>query len=113
MSHFPVLFWYKYAVVLKKCWKPYEHKQVEDEDEDQGAEEAEDEGVEGEGGLLGEDVAVREDVRRLPLNATALSTVRSEQELTKIYFQNQSVTFTRQHTHGWKKDVGIILCWLQ
>ena len=66
--------------IPKKCWKPYEHEQVEDEDEDQGAEEAEDKGIEGEGGLLSEDVAVREDVRRLPLNTAALSTVRSEQE---------------------------------
>ena len=62
---------------LQKCWRPYEHQQVEDEDEDQGAEEAEDKGVEGEGGLLGEDVAVREDVRGFPLNAATLSTVRS------------------------------------
>ena len=62
---------------LQKCWRPYEHQQVEDEDEDQGAEEAEDKGVEGEGGLLGEDVAVREDVRRFPFNAATLSTVRS------------------------------------
>ena len=64
----------------KKCWKPYEHKQVEDEDEDQRAEEPEDKGIEGEGGLLREDVAVREDVCRLPLNAAALSSVRSERE---------------------------------
>ena len=62
---------------LQKCWRPYEHQQVEDEDEDQGAEEAEDKGVEGEGGLLGEDVAVREDVCGFPFNAATLSTVRS------------------------------------
>ena len=61
-------------------WEPYKDEQIEDEDEDQRAEEAEDKGVEGEGGLLREDVAVSEDVRRLPLNATTLSTVRSEQE---------------------------------
>ena len=65
---------------LQTCWEPYEHQQVEDEDEDQGAEEAEDKGVEGEGGLLGEDVAVREDVCRFPFNAATLSSVRSGQD---------------------------------
>ena len=60
--------------------KPQEYKQVEYEDEDERPKEAEHKRVDGEGGLLREDVAVSEDVRRLPLNATTLSTVRSEQE---------------------------------
>ena len=39
-----------------------EHQQVEQEYEDQGAKKAEDKGIEGESSLLGEDVALGEDV---------------------------------------------------
>ena len=59
--------------------KPYEYQQVEHEYEDQGAKKAEDKGVEGESSLLGEDVALGEDVQGLPLNAAALPSVRPKQ----------------------------------
>ena len=59
---------------------PYEHEQVEDEYEEQGSKESEDKGVEGEGSLLSEDVAVRQDVCRFPFNAATLSTVWSGQD---------------------------------
>ena len=80
--------------------KPYEHQQVEHEYEDQGAKKAEDKGIEGESSLLGEDVALGEDVQGLPLNAAALPSVRPKQydvNITALRKKIESIFILQPH----------------
>ena len=85
--------------------KPYEHQQVEHEYEDQGAKKAEDKGVEGESSLLGEDVALGEDVQGLPLNAAALPSVRPKQydmNITALRKNLNPFLFYNHNAYMWR-----------
>ena len=85
--------------------KPYEHQQVEHEYEDQGAKKAEDKGIEGESSLLGEDVALGEDVQGLPLNAAALPSVRPKQydmNITALRKKFNPFLFYNHNAYMWR-----------